>query len=152
MGKAKKLNIGLDLDLWKSAIHLTVDVFHERRTDILCTPGTIPSTIGVTSLPSINAGIVTNKGFEIELEHRKNFRNWGYSVKGNFSYAKNKIISADEPDNVDKPWQRRAGTSIDEMYGYIAEGLFQTWDEINDPDIAKQQLLIYNRVIFAIKI
>ena len=84
-----------------------------------------------------NAGIVTNKGFEIELEHRKNFRNWGYSVKGNFSYAKNKIISADEPDNVDKPWQRRAGTSIDEMYGYIAEGLFQTWDEINDPDIAK---------------
>ena len=28
-------------------------------------------------------------------------------------------ISADEPDNVDKPWQRRAGTSIDEMYGYI---------------------------------
>lgn len=135
--KAKKLNIGLDLDLWKSAIHLTVDVFHERRTDILCTPGTIPSTIGVTSLPSINAGIVTNKGFEIELEHRKNFRNWGYSVKGNFSYAKNKIISADEPDNVDKPWQRRAGTSIDEMYGYIAEGLFQTWDEINDPDIAK---------------
>ena len=83
--KAKKLNIGLDLDLWKSAIHLTVDVFHERRTDILCTPGTIPSTIGVTSLPSINAGIVTNKGFEIELEHRKNFRNWGYSVKGNFS-------------------------------------------------------------------
>lgn len=61
--KAKKLNIGLDLDLWKSAIHLTVDVFHERRTDILCTPGTIPSTIGVTSLPSINAGIVTNKGF-----------------------------------------------------------------------------------------
>ena len=87
--KAKKLNIGLDLDLWKSAIHLTVDVFHERRTDILCTPGTIPSTIGVTSLPSINAHIVTNKGFEIELEHRKNFRNWGYSVKGNFSYAKN---------------------------------------------------------------
>lgn len=91
MGKAKKLNIGLDLDLWKSAIHLTVDVFHERRTDILCTPGTIPSTIGVTSLPSINAGIVTNKGFEIELEHRKNFRNWGYSVKGNFHMQRIKL-------------------------------------------------------------
>ena len=135
--KAKKLNIGLDFDMWNNALRLTLDVFHERRTDILCTPGTIPSTIGVSTLPAINAGIVTNKGFELEVEHRKNFRNWGYSVKGNFSYAKNKIISADEPDYADKPWQRRAGTSIDEMYGYTAEGLFQSWDEINDPDIPK---------------
>lgn len=135
--RAKKFNFGLDLDLWNNALRLTLDIFHERRTDILCTPGTIPSTIGVSTLPSINAGIVTNKGFEIEIEHRKNFRNWGYMVKGNLSYSKNKIISADEPDYSDKPWQRRAGTSIDEMYGYVAEGLFQSWDEINDPDIPK---------------
>ncbi len=135
--KAKKLNIGLDVDFWKSLFHLSVDLFHEKRTDILCSPGTIPSTSGVKTLPSINAGIVTNKGFEIELEHRLNFRDWGYSVKGNFSYATNKIITADEPDKTDKPWQRRAGTHIDEMYGYVAEGLFQNWDEINDPHIAK---------------
>ncbi|MCK9159536.1 MAG: SusC/RagA family TonB-linked outer membrane protein, partial [Bacteroidaceae bacterium] len=135
--KAKKLNLGLDLDLWKSALHMTLDVFHERRTDILCSPGTIPTTCGVTSLPSINAGIVTNKGFEIELEHRKIFRDWGYSIKGNFSYATNKIISADEPNKSNKPWQRRSGTHIDEMYGYIAEGLFQNMDEINDKSIAK---------------
>lgn len=135
--KAKKLNVGLDLDLWKNALHLVVDVFHEKRNDILCTPGTIPSTVGVTSLPSINAGIVTNKGFEVELEHRKYYRDWGYSIKGNFSYATNKIVSADEPDKSDKPWQRRAGTNIDEMYGYTAEGLFQSWDEINDPDVPK---------------
>lgn len=135
--KAKKLNIGLDLDLWKSFIHLVVDIFHEKRTDILCAPGTIPSTSGVASLPSINAGIVTNKGLEIELEHRKIFRDWGYSIKGNFSYATNKIVSADEPDRSDKIWQRRAGTHIDEMYGYIAEGLFQNQAEINDPNIPK---------------
>lgn len=135
--KAKKLNLGFDLDLWKSALHLTLDFFHERRTDILCSPGTIPSTSGVASLPSINAGIVTNKGFEVEVEHRKNFKDWGYAIKGNFSYATNKIVSADEPDKSDKLWQRRAGTHIDEMYGYIAEGLFQNWDEINDPTIPK---------------
>lgn len=135
--KAKKLNVGLDLDLWKSALHLVVDVFHEKRTDILCDPGTIPSIIGISSLPAINAGIVENKGFEIELEHRKNFRDWGYSIKGNISYAKNKIISADEPEYSDKPWQRRTGTQIDEMYGYVAEGLFQSWDEVNNPDIPK---------------
>jgi len=135
--KAKKLNVGLDLDLWKSAIHLALDVFHEKRTDILCDPGTIPSTAGVSSLPAINAGVVKNKGFEIELEHRKNFRDWGYAIKGNFSYATNEIISADEPVNEEKPWQLRTGTHIDEVYGYIAEGLFQTWDEINDASIAK---------------
>ena len=77
--KAKKLNVGVDLDLWKSALHLVVDVFHEKRTDILCSPGTIPSVIGISSLPAINAGIVVNKGFEVELEHRKNFKDWGYS-------------------------------------------------------------------------
>lgn len=135
--KAKKMNVGFDLDLWKSSIRLVVDAFYERRDDILCAPGTIPGTIGVPTLPAINAGIVENKGFEVELEHRKNFKDWGYSVKGNYSYATNKIISADEPEFSDKPWQRRTGRKIDEMYGYIADGFFTSWEEIEDPNIPK---------------
>ncbi|MCH4099599.1 MAG: TonB-dependent receptor [Prevotella sp.] len=129
--KAKKLNLGMDVDLWNNLIHMTADVFFERRKDILCNPQTIPTTAGVYALPQINAGIVENKGFEIELEHRKTFRNWGYSIKGDFSYARNKIIDCDEPAKSDKPWQRQTGRRIDEAYGLKALGLFQTQDEVD---------------------
>jgi len=139
--KAKKLNIGMDLDLWHSLIHITSDLFFERRNDILCNPQTIPTTSGVSALPEINAGVVRNKGFEIEIEHRKNFRDWGYSIKGNFSYATNKIINCDEPDKSNKPWQRRTGRNIDEAWGYIAEGMFQTEKEVeNSPKMSENNI------------
>lgn len=129
--KSKKLNLGLDVDLWNNLIHMTGDVFYERRNDILCTPQTIPTSAGVSALPEINAGIVSNKGFEIEIEHRKTFHYWGYSIKGNFSYSRNKIIDCDEPAKSDKPWQRETGRRIDEAYGYKALGLFQTQSDID---------------------
>lgn len=135
--KAKKFNIGIDLGLLKNKVHLVVDLFHEQRSDILCNPGTIPSTVGVSALPTINAGIVNNKGFEVELVHRNSFKDWGYSIRGNFSYVKNEVISADEPKYSDAPWKVRAGRQIGEWYGFIADGFFQSWDEINDPNIPK---------------
>ena len=133
--KATKFNLGLDLSLWKDAVTFTGDVFYEDRGNILANPGTIPSTVGLTSLPFLNIGKTVNKGFEVEAQYKKDFSNFGYFIKGNLSFAKNKIIEMDEASFVGREYYRRTGRSISEQSSLIALGLFQSQDEIdNSPD------------------
>ncbi|MDR6197148.1 TonB-dependent receptor [Siphonobacter sp. SORGH_AS_0500] len=133
--KALKYNLGMDLGLFNDAFTATADVFYERRKNILAQPGTIPATLGITSLPYLNLGEVENKGFELEAQLRKRFRNINYFIKGNVSYAQNKILQMDEPSFQDRPYIKRTGRSINEQYSMIALGLFQSQEDIdNSPD------------------
>ncbi len=133
--RAQKYNVGLDLGLFNDNITFTGDAFYERRSNILATPGTLPSLLGVVNLPLVNLGEVENKGFEVELQHKKNFKNFNYFIKGNFSFARNKIISMDEPTLQGRAYAMRTGRSVNEQYSFIAKGLFQSQDDINkSPD------------------
>lgn len=130
--KSNKYNIGLDLTLLKNQLTFTGDIFYEKRNDILAPPGTLPTTLGVVNLPNVNLGQVENKGYEVSLEYRKQKLNFGYFVKGNFSFARNKILEMDEPSYLGHEYQRRTGRSIGDQYGLIALGLFQSNEEIQN--------------------
>ncbi|WP_442587692.1 SusC/RagA family TonB-linked outer membrane protein [Pedobacter sp. AW31-3R] len=129
--KSNKYNLGLDLTLLKN-ITFTGDVFYEKRTNILAPPGTLPTTLGVVNLPNVNLGKVENRGYEVSLEYRQQTINYGYFVKGNFSFARNKILEMDEPSYLGHEYQRRTGRSIGDQYGLIALGLFQSAEEIQN--------------------
>lgn len=128
--QAKKFNIGLDFGLWKNELKLELDAFYERRDHILTQPLTIPDMIGIENLPMINAGIVDNKGFEAVLTYQKSFRNFGYFIRGNYSFARNKIIDITEPKLEGREWQARTGRRINEHMGLTAIGLFKDQDDI----------------------
>ena len=131
--KALKYNFGLDAGLFNDELTFSADVFYERRKNILAQPGTIPSTMGISSLPFLNLGEVENKGFELEAQLRKRLgTNGSYFVRGNISYARNKIIQMDEPSYADRPYARRTGRSINEQLSHIALGYFQNQEEINN--------------------
>ena len=127
--KARKTNIGLDLELFHHTVTFSGDVFAEHRTNILTDALTIPDLIGIAPLPKINAGVVDNRGFEVELAWHKGFGVHNMSLQLNYSYAKNKIISAAEP-NYTFPYQARKGTQIYEANGLIAVGLFKDQADI----------------------
>lgn len=129
--KAWKYNLGLDLGVFESKLTMTGDVFYEKRSNILAAPGTMPSTVGLTSLPLLNLGVVENKGFELEMQHRSRIGEMGYFLKGNFSYAKNKILEMDEASYVGREYRRQTGRSVNDQYGLIAEGLFQSQEDID---------------------
>ncbi len=131
---ANKTNIGMDMELWNNRILLTLEVFKTHRTDILLSRQTIPSSAGYPGavIPYANLGAVDNKGIEGSLEFRnKTASGFYYSVQGNFTYAKNKILEDDSPV---KPYeyQNSRGQSIDRPYGYIALGLFKDQHEIDN--------------------
>ena len=129
--KAAKTNIGLELMVGNGLFGMNADFFHEKRKDILMQRQTIASFFGADA-PAANVGETTNQGFELELSHRMNVNNnFSYWLKGNVSYAHNKVISKDEPIN--KPaWQKEEGHRIGQFQGYIVEGFFKDWEEIEN--------------------
>jgi hypothetical protein len=129
--KAAKSNIGIEGAFFDDLISFNADLFYEKRTDILMNRQTVMSYFGV-SAPPANIGATENKGFEFDVTHRyKLSGDFSYWVKANVSFAKNKIISKDEPPNK-VSWQKEEGQSINQFLGYISEGYFNTWEEIEN--------------------
>lgn len=94
---AFKQNYGLDLYTLSDRLKLTFDFFTEKRKDILDNAKTIPSIIGIGSLPKLNLGRMENRGYEITLgwtdKLQSGLRYW---VQGNMSFSRNKITEMDE--------------------------------------------------------
>jgi hypothetical protein len=74
---------------------------------------------------------VDNSGIEFSLGYENKIsKDINYFIKGNFTYAHNKIIFQDEPTSVD-PNQKRTGRSIDQFFGLKAIGYFNSQAEID---------------------
>jgi len=129
--KAKTYNLGLEVGLWNNLFTLEADAFYKRTSDILTTRALeIPETFGA-NLPLENIGIVDNKGFEIILNHRNRVNGFDYYANFNVGHAKNKIIDIAEAEDVD-PLRSLTGRSIGTRFGFLADGLFLTQQEIDD--------------------
>jgi TonB-linked SusC/RagA family outer membrane protein len=128
--RAKKSNIGADIHFWDSKIRFTGDYFYEIRNNILATPQTTPEITGVT-FPAQNLGEMKNYGFELELAYENNIRAFNYWIESNFTYATNRILFQDEVNRV-YPYTYRTGQRYGQYFGYIAEGFYNTWEEVND--------------------
>ena len=93
---AEKQNYGFDAKFLGSRLAMNFDYFREHRTGILITPRSLPSVIA-TSMPNMNVGIVNNHGYEVSLEWNETLnKGFHYFVKGNVSFARNKILFMDE--------------------------------------------------------
>ncbi|WP_205509265.1 TonB-dependent receptor [Longitalea arenae] len=133
--KARKLNIGLEARLWNSLLNLTVDVFREKRNDILITRGIIPDLLGVSpgNLTPANMGVIVNRGIDLELTHNNRIGNVMYSLRANGSFARNKVLFRDE---ISYPYDylRTTGHPIGQEFGFTAIGFFNSKEEIaNSP-------------------
>lgn len=135
---AKKQNYGVDIQLF-SSWSLTFDYFIEKRSDILKSSGLNPSFAGINSWPTMNLGVVDNRGFEFELNFNKQVtKDLFISAKGNFSYNKNKVLFWDEPmyteDYVYR--YRSTGFALGQQWGYKIDwsngnGYFNTQEELD---------------------
>lgn len=130
--RAVKMNVGMELKLFNDRFSFTGDYFQEKRNNILAQRGAVPGIVGVSSLPAYNLGRVSNKGFEIEAGYNDQVGKLNYWVKANYSLARNKVLFKDEAPKT-YAYQNETGNPVGQYIGLIAEGLYNTWDEINDP-------------------
>lgn len=127
--RAKKANVGFEAELLSNRLTLAADVFYERRDNILATRNqSVPESFGA-ELPVENIGEVENKGFELELNYQQSLGDFRYSVGGNLTFARNKILFIDEPANVPE-WRRRTGRPMGQFFGYVSDGLYLTEEQL----------------------
>lgn len=130
--KTKSYNAGFELNAWNSLLGIEFDAFYKYTYDILqSVGGAYPQSLG-GYYPSVeNSGSVDVRGFELSLSHKNTIRNFTYSLNGNVSYAKNRILSKIQADNI-PDIQNVIGQSTGTPLGYVATGLFQTQDQLNN--------------------
>lgn len=93
-----KMNLGVDMKFFDNRLSFVGDYFMEKRKGILISPNSTPAIIATTS-PNLNIGKVDNQGYELSLSWSDSKNDFSYSINGNVSYARNKIVYMDEVPN-----------------------------------------------------
>ena len=123
------VNLGLEGRFFRNLLEVTVELFRERTADILLALP-LPTTFGQAE-PVQNAGIVDNKGWELELAHRNKIGNLTYGVSFQISNVTNKVINMGGVSPIiDGNVITEEGYSINEWYGLRAIGMFQSAEEV----------------------
>ena len=127
----KKTNFGIDYAFLGGMLAGSVDIFRNKRTDILVSGSqrAVPSYFGQSPVTA-NIGEVTTKGYELELRFNKMFAN-KLHLSANFSmtHAKNVIDVKDDPAMLPS-YRKEAGYAIDQMHSFVDKGIMQTYDDV----------------------
>jgi TonB-linked SusC/RagA family outer membrane protein len=123
-------NIGIDFNLFEK-LNITADYYSKKTTGILLQLD-IPGIVGL-SAPYQNAGIVTNKGWDIGASYHNNIGGLRYEVIANLSDVINNVVDIRGITKTSLT-QSREGYPINSIYGHVALGYFKDAEDIaNSP-------------------
>lgn len=130
----KQANVGFDATMFNQRINITFDTYIKNTTDMLVSM-IVPITTGYSDIytPMINAGKVRNKGWELTVssQNLKGTVEWNTDV--NVSYNKNKVIKLNNSVPIYYGYQHhQEGRPVGSFYGWVTNGLFQNWNEVNN--------------------
>lgn len=87
---SEQINVGIDARFLNDRLTFSMDYFDKKTKDLLVS-GTTPSLIIGGSTSPMNAGNVSNKGWEFELGWRDRIGSFNYGVRANLATLKNKV-------------------------------------------------------------
>lgn len=129
--KVKKINIGIDYSLFDGLFAGSVEIFRDKRTDILINGSerSVPSYYGQDPA-TVNKGKVNTHGYELELRFNKKLEN-GMRFWANMSmtHAVNKVIVKDDMPLLPS-YRKAAGYSMGQGRYYLDRGFINSYDEL----------------------
>lgn len=130
--KALQYNGGFDATLWKGLLGVEFDVFYKYIYDILSSvDATYPDSYGGYVYGYANNNKQDHKGFELSLTHRHQIGSFSYRMGFNGTYTKRRWLRySDSPNTPD--WLKLTGKELGAQVGFIALGLFQNQEEIDN--------------------
>ena len=121
--KSYQKNLGFEWGFF-NMFQVNLDIFSQKRTNILMTRSYIPQTMGLSADVRANVGEASSKGVDLSINFDKQInKDFWLSAMGNYTFAKNKFDVYEEPA-YKEAYRSRIGHPIDQRYGYIAERLF----------------------------
>lgn len=137
--ETKTSNIGMDISLLGNKWSLSADYYIKETSGVLLSIGMPPST-GLSGNPTMNAGVVENKGLELMLNHQNRVGQIDYSVGFNATTIKNKIkditvgttqeFAGFNPHGEGTVTWAKLGDPIGAFYLIKTDGIFQNEAEI----------------------
>ncbi|RYF20643.1 MAG: SusC/RagA family TonB-linked outer membrane protein, partial [Flavobacteriales bacterium] len=128
-------NFGIDFGVLKNRLSLNADYFVKKTDDILLTVGLPAVSVGVIDRTYVNAGEVTNKGFEFGLNFRNQEHAFKYNVNANIATLTNRVNKLQEfvkNINDDRTHTRtEVGQPINSYFGLVFDGIYQTPAEVS---------------------
>ena len=129
--KVKKVNLGIDYGFLGGLFAGAVEIFHDKRSDILVNGASraVPSYFGQDPVTA-NLGEVSTSGWEVEVRFNKVLNNkmrlW---ANMSMTHAKNKIDVKDDAPLL-PGYRKEAGYSIDQVRTFLDKGMMKNYDAI----------------------
>lgn len=124
-------NIGLDLRMFNNSFGLSLDYFIKNTKDMLTQPPVL-SVAGENAVVYRNTGNMKNHGFELMADyHSPQYGDFSWDGSFNFSLYRNEVEKLNDYVNyVGGDWRIIEGQPMGVYYGYVADGLFRTEEEV----------------------
>ncbi|MCM4160949.1 TonB-dependent receptor [Antarcticibacterium flavum] len=132
--QSKMTNFGLDFDLFNHRLYGSAEYYIRETSDILLLPPYI-GTLGEGGNQWVNGASMQNKGFELSIGNRTNINeDFRMKLDANLSLYRNEVtVLPNEVVNAyggDGRGQNILGRPINSFFGYVADGLFQSQEEV----------------------
>lgn len=128
-------NFGVDLSVLKNKLSFSADYFNKTTDDILLSVGLPSSTVGQIERTIVNAGVVSNKGFEFGANFQNNDRKFKYGINANVATLRNRVEQLHQyvSEIVDDKTHTRTvvGQPISSYYGFVFDGIYQNEAEVS---------------------
>lgn len=128
---AKKANFGIDAKFFQDKLSVTVDFFRDTRDHIFQPRVTLPSYVGMVTVPQSNVGRMHSYGSDgnVEFYHQIS-KDMNFTVRGNFTFSQN-IIDYFEENKLPYDYLSITNKPYNILRGFISEGLFASKEEIS---------------------
>lgn len=128
--KTSTFGAGAEANFFENRLSFIAD-FYKRNTTNILVRVPILGTAGVDNSPYQNAGACTNTGIELSLGYSNAADNQPltFDVNVNWTYNQNKVTEIPAPI-VNNFTRVQVGQAINDWYGYVQDGIFQTPEEI----------------------
>lgn len=137
--KSKQFDVGIDYGFFNSRLSGSID-FYYRHIDDMLQKFPVPNFVGM-SAPWQNAGSMRNIGWELSVNWNDRIGDFNYYVKANLSDVQNKILNLYGNEYKSGSTLSAEGTAYGSWFGYVADGLYQSQEEI-DPIYNEDGLLL----------
>ena len=134
--KTLSWNAGYDLSMWDEKLGMEVDGFYNYTYDILTgNSGGKPSSMGGYYPTYVNGNAIDSKGIDVLVTHKNRFELLGkpfyYEIGATATYSKTRWLKYQDDPNV-PDWQKVSGTTYNALWGWLADGLFRSEEEIDN--------------------
>ena len=126
--KSRQFDVGVDFAMLNSRFTLTADYYIRNISDML-QQFPAPAYAGMTA-PWQNAGSMRNNGWEVSIGWHDRIGDFSYGVQANLSDVKNTVTDLYGNEYVGTTITRE-GEAMGSYFGYVADGYFQSQEEID---------------------